>query len=925
MSDGRPDETGEPADGTPTPDETRVDPEPTPDDGVEATIALNLPASPEIPDVVLQGEIGRGGMGIVYRGRQKFIDRDVAVKVLTSIGIEQDFRARFRREAKILARMSHANIVGCYQAGTTEDDQYFLVMELIEGPDLRAWIKENGPLDVRHSLHIIRALATALRYAGESGIIHRDIKSENVLLKPKQGSGVDADFPFTVKLADLGLARTAKVDESSSMALTIQGSVLGTPSCMSPEQFDNPDDVDFRSDIYGLGCVLFHMLTGKVAFPQRGLTKIFAKKMEPKPPDPRDVVAELPAAVAKLTMRMLNRDRDKRHASYDELLTEVETLLQSAKPKAPKKRGTLVPALVGVAVLAVAGWFAFGRGGDSPQDEPPSNPSVVQEDPESAAESVPQQPPATRAEEQPAATSTASGLALELPAGLSGSERGRVEIQASLSGVDLAQADFDWSFDAPQRDKFELTSSRAQATLVAGDLLADAQVEVTLRVVAGDETLTRSTTIALNGRDDPPAWTASPSSPITGAAGQAVPITFGAVDPEGEEVTLSVDRVPDGLDVRVEDAGGVTVVIPRAQSENAALVSFDVVGSTPSGGTPARMSVDVQAAAPGPAAPVIGALDIEWVGVKWDEGYEPGSMFTLSSQVNEQEEGLDYEWKLGPSPKVPLKFEKALQRHLEQESALNAREVSYRLDTDFGLAFDTGSFSIELTVTGAGGSTTRSVEINVHAPSDQLPLLDPLALTSKDGLSAGWRALPGSELFAEGDERDVLKLDRTGVSANVHALPRGAWKLTGSFEVSFRVADAAEGGLFIREQSGSTVFVSLGRIHLPDQVLESKKDRALGLGITRGQLPDSGEFPARQGRADLLLEPPRFGNADEEAWVDVRINYQASTRTLSIGLNAGAIATPSPETLKLDSRPLELGFFVDRASANFDKFELESL
>jgi tRNA A-37 threonylcarbamoyl transferase component Bud32 len=370
--------------------------------GNDDDLALTRPAGvppppplPRVPGVTLQHEIARGGMGVVYRGRQDYIDRDVAVKLLSTELTDRAFVARFRREAKILAGIDHPNIVGCHFAGQTDDGQSYLVMEFVAGASLKRHIAEHGPMPVTTALRAMHALVLALDHAHQLGIIHRDVKPENILLAEVKGTPADASFPYVPKIVDLGLARAN--EGTSSFGLTSPGSVMGTPATMSPEQFDEPDAVDFRSDIYGLGCVLFEMLAGRPAFQAKKLTDLFALKRSPTPPDPCAVDAAIPAAVGALVQWMLATDRAARPGSYAELAERIQTLLADPLAGAAAARtgqgrtaaaaggSSKRVALVGVAALALAGGAWALLGGDELPPPAPPQPAAVNPTAQAAA------------------------------------------------------------------------------------------------------------------------------------------------------------------------------------------------------------------------------------------------------------------------------------------------------------------------------------------------------------------------------------------------------------------------------------------------------------------------------------------------------------------------------------------------------------
>ncbi|MEZ5978976.1 MAG: protein kinase [Planctomycetota bacterium] len=321
---------------------------------------------PAIPDIVFDHEIARGGMGVVYEAKQGYLDRRVAVKVLHHDAQGKDFVQRFQREAKILASLSHPNVVGCYQAGVADDGRCFLVMEFIDGPTLGDWIDEQGPLQPEQAVRVVRGVAGALGYAHRSGIIHRDVKPANVLLNRPIDADRDDPFPYQPKLADLGLAR-ASGDFKPLVeveGLTVQGAVMGSPPTMAPEQFDDPDSVDFRTDVYGLGCVLFHCLTGRLAYPQTTLTKLISCKAQGPPPDPRELSPSVPNELARLVQDMLASRPEDRPGSYAELVERLERVLVDTPAAAAKRSRAPIVAVAGLVVAAVAVFASGVLGGD---------------------------------------------------------------------------------------------------------------------------------------------------------------------------------------------------------------------------------------------------------------------------------------------------------------------------------------------------------------------------------------------------------------------------------------------------------------------------------------------------------------------------------------------------------------------------------
>ena len=204
------------------------------------------------PQLEILGPLGRGGMGVVYKARQKQLNRLVALKILAPDKERNaQFAERFIREAQTLALLNHPSIVAVYDFGQA-DGLYYLLLEYVEGLSLRHLLK-SGRLAPEEALALVPRICEALQYAHERGVVHRDIKPENILL----------DENGQVKIADFGIAKLIQ-SRKTQPALTQERQVIGTPHYMAPEQVEHPDRVDHRADIYSLGVVFYEMLTGEL-------------------------------------------------------------------------------------------------------------------------------------------------------------------------------------------------------------------------------------------------------------------------------------------------------------------------------------------------------------------------------------------------------------------------------------------------------------------------------------------------------------------------------------------------------------------------------------------------------------------------------------------------------------------------------------
>jgi serine/threonine-protein kinase len=256
--------------------------------------------------------LGSGGMGAVYKARQISLDRDVALKVLPKhlVG-NKTFVERFKREARLMAKLDHPNILHCYGSG--EDHGFhFLAVEYGEAGSMQHWLNKLGKLEVGDALHAVIACARALEYAHEQGLIHRDIKPDNILLT---AGGV-------VKLADLGLAKAITEDAG----LTRTGTAAGTPLYMSPEQARDVKRVDARSDIYSLGCMLYCFLAGRPPFQGETLVEINEAKEKGKYPPSRRFNPNVPERLDLYIDKMLAKLPEYRYSNCSELIKDLEGL-----------------------------------------------------------------------------------------------------------------------------------------------------------------------------------------------------------------------------------------------------------------------------------------------------------------------------------------------------------------------------------------------------------------------------------------------------------------------------------------------------------------------------------------------------------------------------------------------------------------------
>jgi predicted Ser/Thr protein kinase len=324
----------------------------------------------------IEGVAGRGGMGVVYRARQVALDRVVALKLITpELSDDEAFRARFARESRIAASLDHPNVIPVYEAGE-DGDRLFIAMRFVDGTDLARMLAEEGALEPALAVELVAQAASALDAAHERGLVHRDVKPANLL--------VTGDLPARphVYLTDFGLARR----DGSTGALTSTGQWMGTPDYAAPEQIDG-HDLDPRSDVYALGCVLFAALTGTPPFGDRPrMAKAGAHLHEP-PPTLRSRRPNVPLALEPVVARALAKRPEERYQTAGELGAAALEAAQApgATPRTRRLRRTgatarlssrerlrVAPAalLLGLAAIVAAVAVALALGAFSGERKP---------------------------------------------------------------------------------------------------------------------------------------------------------------------------------------------------------------------------------------------------------------------------------------------------------------------------------------------------------------------------------------------------------------------------------------------------------------------------------------------------------------------------------------------------------------------------
>ncbi|MFN0196207.1 MAG: serine/threonine protein kinase [Planctomycetaceae bacterium] len=266
----------------------------------------------QLGEFKLVKKLGQGGMGEVYLATQVGLDRKVAIKVLAKqFAKKPDFVQRFYREARSMAKLDHPHIVRCYSVGEDKGVHY-VAIEFIDGSSMQNWMDKLGKLSIGDAMHCVLVAAEALHHAHELGLIHRDVKPDNMLVTT---TGI-------LKVSDMGLAKAQ--DEDVSM--TQSGTGMGTPLYMAPEQARNAKHVDLRTDIYALGCSLYYFLTGKLPFTGENAMELIVAKEKGTFSPARRLNSEIPERLDLIIDKMISKNPAHRYASCAEVIRDLEAL-----------------------------------------------------------------------------------------------------------------------------------------------------------------------------------------------------------------------------------------------------------------------------------------------------------------------------------------------------------------------------------------------------------------------------------------------------------------------------------------------------------------------------------------------------------------------------------------------------------------------
>jgi serine/threonine protein kinase len=300
---------------------------------------------PALPSYEIISEVGKGGMGVVYKAIQRSLQRLVALKVVHKARLGNPGAIeRFQREARAAACLSHPNIVTVYDAGQA-GDIYFYAMEFLEGIDLEYFVELTGPLPVDQACDYVRQTALGLQHASERGVVHRDIKPANLVVTPAPGKAKPPDEELAkqlasylrgglIKILDMGLVRFDEPDEDAP-ALTTVGAMVGTPNFMAPEQILDPHSADIRADLYSLGCTLYYLLSARLPFPGRTIMETLDMHRWLAPRPVHRLRPQVPADVSEIVLQLMAKRPEERCQTPAQLIAMLDALSARSHGPAP--------------------------------------------------------------------------------------------------------------------------------------------------------------------------------------------------------------------------------------------------------------------------------------------------------------------------------------------------------------------------------------------------------------------------------------------------------------------------------------------------------------------------------------------------------------------------------------------------------------